>query len=47
MEKYFQTYKKEYNADEFLIDRKFIEVSAMDILDKKRDDAIICKTWLF
>jgi len=38
---YFQSYKKEYNADVILIDGRFKVATAMDIFDKIRDDAII------
>ena len=39
--KYFQSYKKEYNADIILIDGRFKVATAMDIFDKIRDDTII------
>ena len=39
--KYFQSYKKEYNADVILIDGRFKIATAMDIFDKIRDDTII------
>ena len=39
--KYFQSYKKEYNADVILIDGRFKVATAMDIFDKIRDDTII------
>ena len=38
---YFQSYKKEYNADIILIDGRFKVATAMDIFDKIRDDTII------
>lgn len=38
---YFQSYKKEYNADVILIDGRFKIATAMDIFDKIRDDTII------
>ena len=38
---YFQSYKKEYNADVILIDGRFKVATAMDIFDKIRDDTII------
>lgn len=41
MEKDFQSYKKEYNADDILIDGIFKVAHAMDILDRIRDDIII------
>jgi hypothetical protein len=39
--KYFQAYKKEYNADVILIDGRFKIATAMYIFDKIRDDTII------
>jgi hypothetical protein len=39
--KYFQSYKKEYNADVILIDGRFKVATAMDIFDKIRDDTIV------
>jgi len=39
--KYFQAYKKEYNADVILIDGRFKVATAMNIFDKIRDDTII------
>ncbi len=39
--KYFQAYKKEYNADVILIDGRFKVATAMDIFNKIRDDTII------
>ena len=39
--KYFQSYKKEYNADIILIDGRFKTATAMDIFDKIRDDTIV------
>lgn len=39
--KYFQAYKKEYNADIILIDGRFKVATAMDIFEKIRDDTII------
>ena len=39
--KYFQSYKKEYNADVILIDGRFKVATPMDIIDKIRDDTII------
>jgi hypothetical protein len=38
---YFQSYKKEYNADVILIDGRFKVATAMDIFDKIRDDTVI------
>lgn len=38
---YFQSYKKEYNADVILIDGRFKVATAMDIFNKIRDDTII------
>jgi hypothetical protein len=38
---YFQSYKKEYNADVILIDGRFKIATAMDIFDKIRDDTVI------
>ena len=38
---YFQSYKKEYNADVILIDGRFKVATAMDIFDKIRDDTIV------
>jgi hypothetical protein len=38
---YFQSYKKEYNADVILIDGRFKLATALDIFDKIRDDTII------
>jgi hypothetical protein len=38
---YFQSYKKEYNADVILIDGRFKIATALDIFDKIRDDTII------
>jgi hypothetical protein len=39
--KYFQAYKKEYDADVILIDGRFKVATAMDIFNKIRDDTII------
>lgn len=39
--KYFQSYKKEYNADVILIDGRFKVATAMDLFDKIRNDTII------
>jgi hypothetical protein len=39
--KYFQAYKKEYNADVILIDGRFKVATAMDIFNKIRNDTII------
>lgn len=39
--KYFQAYKKEYNANIILIDGRFKVATAMDIFDKIRNDTII------
>ena len=38
---YFQSYKKEYNADVILIDGRFKVATAMDIFNKIRNDTII------
>ena len=38
---YFQSYKREYNADVILIDGRFKLATALDIFDKIRDDTII------
>lgn len=38
---YFQSYKKEYNADVILIDGRFKVATAMDIFGKIRDDTIV------
>ena len=38
---YFQSYKKEYNADVILIDGRFKVATAMDIFNKIRDDTIV------
>ena len=38
---YFQSYKKEYNADVILIDGRFKTATAMDIFNKIRDDTIV------
>jgi hypothetical protein len=38
---YFQSYKKEYNADVILIDGRFKLATALDIFDKIREDTII------
>lgn len=38
---YFQSYKKEYNADVIFIDGRFKIATAMDIFNKIRDDAIV------
>ena len=38
---YFQSYKREYNADVILIDGRFKIATAMDIFDKIRDDTVI------
>ena len=39
--KYFQAYKKEYDADVILIDGRFKVATAMDIFNKIRNDTII------
>ena len=39
--KYFQSYKKEYNADVILIDGRFKIATAMDIFNKINDDTIV------
>ena len=39
--KYFQSYKKEYNADIILIDGRFKIATAMDIFNKIRNDTIV------
>lgn len=39
--KYFQSYKKEYNADVILIDGRFKVATAFDIFNKIRNDTII------
>ena len=39
--KYFQSYKKEYNADVILIDGRFKVATAMDIFNKIRNDTIV------
>lgn len=39
--KYFQSYKKSYNADIILIDGRFKIATALDIFDKIKDDTII------
>ena len=39
--KYFQAYKKEYDADIILIDGRFKIATAMDMFNKIRDDTII------
>jgi hypothetical protein len=39
--KYFQSYKKEYDADVILIDGRFKVATAMDMFNKIRDDTII------
>ena len=41
MEKYFQAYKPEYNADVILIDGRFKIATAMDIFNKIRNDTIV------
>jgi hypothetical protein len=38
---YFQSYKKEYNADVILIDGRFKVATAMDIFNKIRNDTVI------
>ena len=38
---YFQSYKKEYNADVILIDGRFKVATAMDIFNKIRNDTIV------
>lgn len=39
--RYFQSYKKEYNADIILIDGRFKIATAMDIFSKIRNDTIV------
>ena len=39
--KYFQSYKKKYNADIILIDGRFKIATILDIFDKIRDDTIV------
>ena len=39
--KYFQSYKKEYNADVILIDGRFKVATALDIFNKIRNDTIV------
>ena len=39
-EKYFHSYKKEYNADIILKDQRFKIATAMDIFNKIRNDTI-------
>lgn len=38
---YFQSYKKEYNADVIFIDGRFKVATAMDIFDKIKDDTVV------
>ena len=38
---YFQSYKKEYNADVILIDGRFKVATAMDMFNKIRNDTVI------
>ena len=38
---YFQSYRKEYNADVIFIDGRFKIATAMDIFNKIRDDTIV------
>ena len=41
MEKYIQSYKKEYNADIILIDGRFRVACGLDIFNKIRNDTIV------